>query len=81
MVFFSVSLITFGRWDQMHFHGYFQTSNYIFILDLTPGFNGLVLDNCKTRNINFLGFGAAYIRGITVIDLVLAFARLAVIHT
>ena len=24
-------------------------SNYIFILDLTPGFNGLGKDNCKTR--------------------------------
>ena len=24
-------------------------ANYIFILDLTPGFNGLSKDNCKTR--------------------------------
>ena len=28
---------------------YCQTANYIFILDLTPGFNGLGKDNCKTR--------------------------------
>ena len=26
-----------------------RCSNYIFILDLTPGFNGLGKDNCKTR--------------------------------
>ena len=25
-----------------------RCSNYIFILDLTPGFNGLGKDNCKT---------------------------------
>ena len=28
-------------------------SNYIFILDLTPGFNGLGKDNCKTRRETF----------------------------
>ena len=27
--------------------------NYIFILDLTPGFNGLGKDNCKTRRETF----------------------------
>ena len=26
-------------------------SNYIFILDLTSGFNGFGKDNCKTRHI------------------------------
>ena len=26
-----------------------RCSNYIFILDLTPGFNGLTMDSCKTR--------------------------------
>ena len=26
-----------------------RCSNYIFILDWTPGFNGLGNDNCKTR--------------------------------
>ena len=26
-----------------------RCSNYIFILDLTPGFSGLGKDNCKTR--------------------------------
>ena len=28
-------------------------SNYIIILDLTPGFNGLGKDNCKTRRETF----------------------------
>ena len=28
---------------------YRRCSNYIFILDLAPGFNGLGKDNCKTR--------------------------------
>ena len=28
-------------------------SNYIFILDLTPGFNGLRKGNCKTRRESF----------------------------
>ena len=28
---------------------YMRCSNYIFILDLTPAFNGLGKDNCKTR--------------------------------
>ena len=27
--------------------------NYIFILDLTPGFNGLGKKNCKTRRESF----------------------------
>ena len=26
-----------------------NVANYIFILDLTPGFNGLGKDNCKMR--------------------------------
>ena len=28
-------------------------SNYIFILNLTPGFNGLLKDNCKKRRESF----------------------------
>ena len=28
-------------------------SNYTFIFDLTPGFNGLGKDNCKTRQKSF----------------------------
>ena len=28
-------------------------ANYIFILDLAPGFNGLGKDNCKTRQETF----------------------------
>ena len=30
-----------------------RSSNYIFILDLTPGFNGLSKDNCKMRRETF----------------------------
>ena len=30
-----------------------RCSNYIFILDLTPGFIGLGKDNCKTRRATF----------------------------
>ena len=30
-----------------------RCSNYIFILDLTPGFNALGKDNCKTRQETF----------------------------
>ena len=30
-----------------------RCSNYIFILDLTPGFNGLGKGNCKTRRESF----------------------------
>ena len=35
-------------------------SNYIFVLDLAPGFNGLGKNNCTTRReaFEFLGFGA-----------------------
>ena len=32
-----------------HFFAYRRCSNYIFIIDLTPGFNGLGKDDCKTR--------------------------------
>ena len=32
---------------------YRHCSNYIFILDLTPGFNGLDKDNCRTRQESF----------------------------
>ena len=35
-----------------------RCSKYIFILDLTPGFNKLGKDNCKTRHIYIFGFGA-----------------------
>ena len=31
-----------------------RCSNYIFILNLTPGFNGLGKDNCKTRLETFV---------------------------
>ena len=31
-------------------------SNYIFILDLTPGFNGLGRDNCKTKQESLIKF-------------------------
>ena len=46
-----------------------RCSNCIFILDLTPGFNGLDKDNCKTRReaFHFFGFGASYIRSFMVI--------------
>ena len=30
-----------------------RCSNYIFILDLTPGFNSLGRDNCKMRRLSF----------------------------
>ena len=30
-----------------------RCSNYIFILDLTPGFSGLGKDNCKPRRESF----------------------------
>ena len=30
-----------------------RCSNYVFILDLTPGFIGLGKDNCKTRRETF----------------------------
>ena len=30
-----------------------RCSNYTFIFDLTPGFNGLGKDNCKTRQKSF----------------------------
>ena len=43
-----------------------RCSNYIFILDLTPDGNGLGKNNCKTRNIQVLGFGALYIRDLMV---------------
>ena len=33
-----------------------RCSNYIFILDVTPGFNGLGKDNCKSRR-ETLSFG------------------------
>ena len=32
---------------------YRRCSNYIFILDLTPGFNGLGKGNCKTQREPF----------------------------
>ena len=42
--------------------------SYILIPGLTPGFNGLGKDNCKVRQetFKFIGFGASYIRGLTV---------------
>ena len=49
-----------------------RCSNYIFIPDLTPGFNGLGKDNCKTRRGTFkywsLGIWCATnIRGSTIL--------------
>ena len=43
-------------------------SNYIFIHDLIPGFNGFGKDICKTRRetFKFFGFGVSYIRYLTV---------------
>ena len=43
-------------------------SNYIFILDLTPGFNGLGKNNGRMRgeSFKFLWFGASYIRDFMV---------------
>ena len=45
-------------------------ANYIFILDWTPGFNGLGKDNYKTRRetFKFLWSGATYIRGLAVFN-------------
>ena len=45
-----------------------RCSNYIFILDLTPGSSGLGNDNCKTtqETFKFLWFGVSYIRDLTV---------------
>ena len=43
-----------------------RCSNFIFILNLTPGFNGIGQRQLQdeTRNIQFLWFGAFYIRGL-----------------
>ena len=48
-----------------------RCSNYIFILNVTLGFNGLGRYNCKTRRESFkvLGLGAPYIRDFTVLTL------------
>ena len=35
--------------DAIESIAWWSCSNYIFILELTPGFNGLGKDNCKTR--------------------------------
>ena len=43
-----------------------RCSNYIFILDLTPGFNGLGQNNCKTRAEIFKFLDLVRIRGLTV---------------
>ena len=47
----------------------YRQSNYILILDLTPGFNGLDRENCKTRRESYLfgGFCESYIRDFTVV--------------
>ena len=58
------------HWDGVASIAYRSFANYIFILDLTPGFNGLgnvpqrQLQS-ETRSINVLGFGATYIRVLT----------------
>ena len=48
---------------------YIQVLLYIFILDLTPGFNTLGKGNCKMRlgNILVWGFGVTYTGSLTVI--------------
>ena len=45
-----------------------RCSNCIFILDLTPGFNGLGKDNCRTRweTFRFWDSVCLYIKGLTV---------------
>ena len=46
---------------------WWHCSNYIFILSLTPGFNGLGNDNCKTKWEPFnLWIDVTYIRGLKV---------------
>ena len=44
-------------------------SNYIFILDLPPAFNGLGKEKCKTKRetFKFVGFGATYTRDLMVV--------------
>ena len=45
-----------------------RCSNYIFTLDLTPGFSGLGRDNCKTRRKSFKFWDfVSYIRDFTVL--------------
>ena len=39
----------------------------IFIVDLTPGFNGLGKDNCKTRPESFKFWNLVCIRGSAVV--------------
>ena len=39
--------------DHSDVAGASRCSNYIYILHLTPGFNWLVKDNCKTRQKTF----------------------------
>ena len=48
---------------------YWRCFNYIFILDLTPGFIGLGKDNCKTRRetIKFGDSDAPYIRDFMIL--------------
>ena len=43
-------------------------SNYIFIHELTHGFNGLRKDNSKRRRktLKFFGFDETYIKGLTM---------------
>ena len=48
-----VYLPLFGNNIVDHSDAYRRCSNYIFILDLTPGFDGLEKDNCKTRRETF----------------------------
>ena len=45
-----------------------RCSNYIFILDLTPGFNGLRKDNCKARRewVKFWDLVRVILRDFTV---------------
>ena len=46
-----------------------ERSNYIFIPDLTPGFNGLQKDKVlheDEKHFEVLGFGATFVTGLTV---------------
>ena len=55
-----------------------RCSNYIFILNLTPGFNGLGKDNCKTRwesNLRFYGSWLEPLDGKTCHQLWLALPK------
>ena len=58
---------TTSSFSNYHWH----CSNYIFILDLTSGFNGLDKDNCKTKWETFQFWDlVSYIRGFMIVIMV-----------